>query len=467
MIQFLAIGAAILLVCIASNKLSFRLGVPSLLVFLVLGMLAGSDGLLGIYFDNFALAKDVASLALVFIMFYGGFCTNWKTAKPVAVPAVLMSSFGTLLTAGLTGLFCHFALSLEWLESFLIGSVIASTDAASVFSILRSRRLNLKGGLAPLLEIESGSNDPFAYLLTVVVLMLMQGKSAASLPQLLLSQLGVALALGAGISLIGIFVLRHVRFEIEGFLPILVTALAILSYALCELLGGNGFLCVYLSGIILGNSKLRGRRNLVHFFDGISWLMQIMLFFVLGLLSFPSRLLTVILPGALIAAFLLLIARPLATFSILSWFRFPAKQQLFVSWVGIRGAASIVFAIYAVTAGAQTSLDLFHIVFFVVLFSVLLQGTLLPYIAKKLNLVEEDGSVLTTFNDYQDEIYQQFHELALDAAHPWTGKLIMDAKIPDDVLIVMVRRGKEIIIPNGGTRLKAGDVLFLTGDPEK
>lgn len=458
------VGSLILLVCVTSSKLLYRFGVPALLIFLVLGMFFGSDGPGGIYFDNFDLARQLCSFGLVFIMFYGGLGTNWKMAKPVAVPSILLSTVGVVVTAVLTGLFCHFVLGTTLLEGLLVGSVVGSTDAASVFSILRSRKLNLKGGLASMLEVESGSNDPIAYMMTMVVLSLMSAGGGDSIVLMVVCQLVFGLGLGFGLAKLAVFILRRVKFEIDSYYLIFVAAVAILGYSLCEFIGGNGYLCVYIVGIVVGNSKIVHKRSLVHFFDGISWLMQIMLFFTLGLLSFPSHLPSVLLPGILVSLFLILVARPVAVFGILCWFKRPVKQQLFVSWVGLRGAASIVFAIFAVTNVSGMENDLFHMVFFVALFSVAVQGTLIPFFAKKLDLVEESSPVLKTFTDYQEETGAVLKEYRIEPDSVWADKAIAEADIPEEILVVMIKRGNEVVVPKGSTVILPGDRLVLSAN---
>ena len=393
MVYGIILCAAVLLLSVVSSKLLYRFGVPSLLIFLGLGMLFGSDGVFGIQFDNFEIAKTICSIGLIFIMFYGGFGTNWKMAKPVAAKAVTMSTLGVVVTALVTGLFCRWILHTTYAEGFLIGSVLASTDAASVFNVLRSRKLSLKGGLASLLEIESGSNDPIAYMLTIFFISMINQGGGSSVLLVLTKQIVFGLAIGFAVAFVSVIILKRINFEIDGLYPIFVTAIALLGYGLCEWTGGNGYLSVYIVGLVIGNSRILHKRSLVHFFDGISWLMQIMLFFTLGLLSFPSQISGILLPGILIALVITFIARPVATFSILSWFRVPFKSQLFVSWVGLRGAASIVFAIYAVTSGGLLHNDIFHIVFLVSLLSVSFQGSLIPLFAKKLNLVEKETDV--------------------------------------------------------------------------
>ena len=399
----LIIASVVVLICIFSSKVLYKFGVPSLLIFILLGMIFGSEGIVGIPFENYRIAEQLGSFGLIFIIFYGGFCTNWKIAKPVVGKAVLLSTLGVVITAGLTGLFCKVVLKVSILEGLLIGSIVASTDAASVFSILRSQKLNLKDGLASTLEIESGSNDPIAYMLTITILSLMKGGGEQSTLQLLIFQIFFGLLVGVILAKVSAWILKNITFEIEGLYPVFVMAIAILTYSISTWIGGNGYISVYIAGIIIGNSKIQNKKSLVRFLDGISWLMQIMLFFILGLLSFPSHLQPVLVPGILISLFLIFIARPIATFGILHFFKVPFKHKLFVSWVGIRGASSVVFAILAVTNEAVIQSDIFHIVFFIALFSVALQGTLIAPIAKKLDLVDNKLAVLKTFNDYQEE----------------------------------------------------------------
>lgn len=464
MISIMIICALVLLICITSSKVLYKFGVPILLIFIVLGMLFGSDGIVGIYFDNYELTNQLCSIALIFIMFFGGFGTNWKMAKPIAIPSILMSTLGVIITAGLTGLFCVGVLKTNLLEGLLIGSIVASTDAASVFSILRSQKLNLKGSIASLLEVESGSNDPIAYMLTVIMLGLMSNKGYGSIAPMLIGQIIVGIVSAVILAKFTIYLLRHINFEIDGFYPIFITAIAVLSYALSVYLGGNGYLSAYIAGIIIGNSKIPHKKSIFQFFDGVSWLMQIMLFFLLGLLSFPSKVSSVMIPGIAISIFMILIARPIATFSILSWFKIPFRQQIFVSWVGLRGAASIAFAIYAVTYGVDIHNDIFHIIFFVALFSVAVQGTLIPKVAKKLDLIDDESSVLKTFNDYKEEIGTKLIEILIDSNSNLAHKTIMDTNIPEDILIVMIKREGDVFVPNGSTLILPGDILVVAGN---
>lgn len=455
-------GALVILCCIGCSKLSGKFGVPALLLFIVLGMLFGSDGLFKIPFDDYRFAEQVCSFSLVFIMFYGGFGTNWRTAKPVVAKAVWLSTLGVLLTAAFTALFCRLVLGFGLLESCLLGAVISSTDAASVFAILRSKRLNLRDGTASLLEVESGSNDPASYMLTVTVISFMEG-SAGGVLSMVVKQVALGVALGVLIAGGALLVLKYFRFTTEGFDTIFVFTVAVLSYALPALAGGNGYLSAYLCGIILGNSRIKNKRSLVHFFDGITGLAQIVIFFLLGLLSFPSRIPAVLPAAVAVMLFLTIVARPLAVFVILTPARCSFRQQLLVSWAGLRGAASIVFAILAAVGGVPMENDLFHMVFCISLLSVAFQGTLLPMVARKLGMVDEKNSVLKTFNDYEEQAEIRLITTEIPEKHPWAGKTIGELNLVVDTLIVMIKRGGATLIPRGDTVIAAGDVLVMSG----
>ena len=467
----LIISSVLILLCILLNKALYRFGVPSLLIFLVLGMIMGSDGIGGIYFHNYDIAENISYISIVLIIFYGGFGTKWDTAKPVALKAILMSSLGTVITAFTTGFLCFIIMGVPFLYGLLFGSVVASTDAASVFSILRSRKLNLKNGLAPLLEIESGSNDPFAYMMTILTISAIKAQGAGSLgADIIISfalQIVLAIGIGVIVSVLTVILLRRLQLEIEGFYPIMLLAIVMLSFSICTIAGGNGLLCVYILGIVVGNSKILHKVSLVHFFDSLSWLMQIILFFILGLLAYPSMLIKIIIPGTLLSVLMILVARPLATFSILSFCKTPFKQQLLVSWVGFRGAASIAFAIIAVKSfDGNMQYDLFHLVFFITLFSVLIQGTLTPFIANKLNLVDKDAgdSVLKTFTDYFEETHTRLFEYRITAGDKLLDKHIVDSNIPESILILTIKRGNQIILPRGSTKLLENDIIVASGD---
>jgi cell volume regulation protein A len=461
--QILIIAGIILLTCAISSKVLYKYGIPTLVIFLAIGMIMGSDGIGGIYFDNSRLAQELCNFGLIFIMFSGGFGTSWKKAKPIALSAGVLATLGVVLTALLVGIFAHFVLGLTFVEGMLLGSIISSTDAASVFSILRSKKLNLKNGLASMLEMESGSNDPIAYMLTTVFLGLLLGENQ-NIVSLLFMQITIGVLIGVLVGKTAVWLINHINLDIDGLYSIIVFGVAILSYSIAGLLLGNGFLAVYITALIMGNSRLVHKISLVRYFDGMSWLMQILLFFTLGLLVFPSRLPGVALTGIAVAAFITFIARPIAVFCVLSIFKRPIKEQLLVSWVGFRGAASIVFATYPLTAGLPIADMIFNTVFFVALVSVLVQGTMFIPIAKKLDLIAKEETVLKTFTDYSGEMHAELLEIKVPEGSPLSGKAIMDADIPAEILIVMIRRAGKFITPRGATVLKAGDTLMLAGD---
>lgn len=461
MASVLLLVTSVILLCIAANRFSGKFGMPALLLFMALGMLFGSDGIVKIPFDNYEITEKICLVALVFIIFYGGFGTKWEIARPVAGKALALSTAGTLLTAMLTCGFCYFVLHMEFAESFLIGAVISSTDAASVFSILRSKNLDLKYGTASLLELESGSNDPIAYMLTIMGLAFLQGEKI-SVPSMLFMQIVFGILVGAVMAVLGCLVIEKTNALSEGFDTIFVIAIVLMSYAGAELIHGNGFLSVYLTGILMGNRKLKNKVSLVHFFDALTGMAQIAIFFLLGLLAFPHKIFPVLPVALAIALFLTFIARPIAVTLLLKFFGCSMKQCILVSCAGLRGAASIVFVIMAMSNGAVLRHDLYHMVFFISLFSVLLQGSLLAFVAKKLDMIEEEGNILKTFNDYQEESAITMIRFFIPEGHGWANKKIQNISLPAGSLALMIKRDSETIIPKGDTVLKPNDSIILS-----
>lgn len=458
----LLLAAIIIFSCVFLNRLAHKTGLPMLLTFIFLGMFFGSDGPVNISFDDYEVTEQICSTALIFIIFYGGFNTNWHKAKPVISQSLLLSTLGVVLTAALTGLFCFYVLHISFWPSMLIGSIISCTDAASVFSILKSQKLGLKYNTSSMLEVESGSNDPCAYMLTVIIVTIITSNTTVgSVLYMTFAQIAFGLLFGVIIAYASLFVLRRAQFSTQGFDTAFISAIALLAYALPSCVNGNGYLSCYIVGMILGNSKIRNKTSFVHFFDGVTSLMQISIFFLLGLLSFPSNLAAVIWPSLLIALFLTFVARPIAVFSILSPFKAPFNQQLLVAFSGLRGASSIVFAIVAIENKPQTGHDIFHLIFFIVLFSIALQGTLLPYVAKKLNMLDESVDVFQTFNEYSEDIPVQFIKLEVDKNNAWLGRTVSETNLPPNTLIVMILRNKQQIIPSGKTKLKLNDIIVL------
>lgn len=474
--SFLVLIAVIIITCVVLNNASYKIGMPVLLAFILLGILFGNNGLVPI---QLTLADrqdvgDICTVALIFIMFYGGFGTSWKSTKPVALEAGLLASVGVVITAGLVGVLCHFLLRWEWVESLLMGSVVASTDAASVFSILRSRRLGLKNNISPLLELESGSNDPCSYMMTILMLSIMKGEATVGHAiGLLCSQLGFGLLFGFVIAFSAAYFLEKFNFTSSGFNSLFMVAVALISYALPSLVNGNGYLSAYIVGIVLGNRKFDNKKELVNFFDGITGLMQVIIFFMLGLLAHPANLGRSILPSLAIFLMLFLVARPIAVFSILSFFRngglfakgkYDLKSLLLVSFCGLRGAASIVFAIIATVGNGLLQHDLFNIVFCIVLISIMFQGSLIPKVAMKLDMIDADCDVMKTFSDFSDEVDLQFSLVHVEPGGPWDGKLVRELGVPKDFLLCMVKKpGEEQkgLIPNGNTLLEAGDKVVI------
>ena len=427
-----------------------------------LGMLFGTDGIFKISFADFANTKDIASLALGFIIFYGGFCTKWATAKPIIAKAAVLSTAGVFLTAVLTSVFCHFVLELSFLESFLIGAVISSTDAASVFSILKAKNLHLKENTAPLLEIESGSNDPMSYVLVILAITLMQNQSSGFVIALFFKQMIFGILIGVLVAKISIYIYEKTSIITDENGSLFIIALVLLSYLLPFFCDGNPFLAVYFLGIILGNANILNKVPMMHFFDGITKLAQIGIFFTLGLLAFPREVPSILLTGMLIFLFLTFIARPAAVFLLLSFFKSGINQCLLVSWAGLRGVASIVFAIIAMDSGITLHYDLFHLVFLISILSVAIQGTFLPLAAKMTNMIDPHVDIKKTFNDYEEECAVKLLRITVPKNHEWVGKPIRCVEFPQKSLAVLIKRKQERIIPKNSTVIQAGDNITLS-----
>lgn len=454
--------ALVLFLCIVADKFSGKFGMPALILFMSIGMLFGCDGILKIQFDNYELAETVCAIALSFIMFYGGFNTKWKTAKAVATRAVALSTIGVLITSALVSVFCYFLLRFNFIESFLIGAVLSSTDAASVFSILRKKKLNLKDGTAPLLEIESGSNDPVSYLLTMIGITIISSGGIEKITYMIFAQIVFGILIGILVALTGVLILTKTNIIPDGLDTIFMIGLVLLAFGLAEITGGNEFLSVYLLGIIIGNSRIKNKKIMITFFDGVTGLAQILTFFLLGLLAYPHKMSQIMLPALLIALFMTLVARPIAVFTILKPFQCNIRQCVLISWAGLRGAASIVFSIMVVAGGGDVSFDIFHIVFMVALFSVAIQGTLIPKVAERLNMVDNESDVRKTFNDYQEESSLTLMRMYIPDGHNWADRKISDVSMPTGSLALMIKRDGDTIIPNGDTQILAGDSIILS-----
>ena len=450
----------VILTCILLNNFLEKIPIPSLLIFILLGIIFGENGILKIPFNDYTAVNTICSVALIFIMFYGGFGTNIRTAYPVLAQSVIMSTLGVVGTAVLVAVFSHFVLNLSWAESFIIGSVISSTDAATVFNILRSQNLALKYHTDSLLEIESGSNDPISYMLTMVSISLLGGQSI-SIPILLLQQLSIGIICGVFMGWLAVKLLHKQLLPSQQSHTIFLFSIMILSYAVASQFNGNGYLSVYLSGIWIGNANLPQKKYLVHFFDVLTNVAQVIIFFLLGLLVTPVNLHYVLVPAIMIMVFMTVLARPLLSIILLTPFRAKWEQIALVSWSGLRGVASIVFAISVVISGVETKYNLYNLVFTIVLLSISIQGTLLPFIARKLNMIDKTADIGRTFNDYQEDSDINFIKLHINSEHNWCGKLISQLQIPQDLLIAMIVRNHNVVVPTGDTKIEVGDLLVL------
>ncbi len=469
--NILLIGSLLLFISILVGKTSFRFGVPTLVLFLAIGMLAGSEGIVGIYFDDPKTAQLIGIIALSFILFSGGLDTNWHTIRPILWQGFTLSTAGVVLTAVTVGIFVYYITDFTIYEGLLLGAIVSSTDAAAVFSILRSKNLALKQKLRPTLELESGSNDPMAYFLTIAFtgLVLNQDANFLSIIPLLFKQLIIGGLIGFLVGKLGKIIINNIKLDYEGLYPVLAIALMFFSFSATDFIGGNGFLSVYITALYLGNQHLIHKKTIIQSFDGFAWLMQIVLFLTLGLLVFPSQIIPVIGIGLIISVFLMLVARPVSVFLSLAFFRMKNRNRWLISWVGLRGAVPIVFATYPLLAGVEKSQMIFNIVFFISLTSVIIQGTTLPKVTKWLHLalpakVRPKSPVEQLLND---DAKSEYLEINISKNSPVIGKRIVDLDFPKNAIIALIKRNGNFIIPKGSTIIEENDVLMVLSEDEK
>ena len=461
----LLIGSLLLLISILAGKTSYKFGVPTLILFLSVGILAGSEGIGGIEFDDPQLAQFIGIISLNFILFSGGLDTSWNSIKPVLWQGISLSTFGVLFTALSVGTFVWMITDFSIFEALLLGSIVSSTDAAAVFSILRSKNMALKANLRPTLELESGSNDPMAYFLTIAFLGLVVNQDATilSIFPLFLQQILIGAALGFIFGKLSKIVINKITLDFEGLYPVLAIALMFVIFSATDRLGGNGFLAVYLSGVYLGNRDLIHKRTIMRFFDGLAWLMQIVLFLTLGLLVFPSDIIPILGLGILISAFLIIVARPVGVMLSLAPFRMKARRRWYISWVGLRGAVPIVFATYPLLAGIEKAHMIFNIVFFVSLTSVLVQGTTLSAVAKWLHVAlpkkAKKQSPVDAF--LADGTKSLIREITIPPGNFSIGKKIVNLHFPRNSIIAMISRDGKFLTPNGATEIREDDTLIV------
>lgn len=466
--NILLVGSLLLLVSIIAGKTSYKFGVPTLLLFLVIGMLAGSDGIGGIHFDDPKVAQFIGIVSLNFILFSGGLDTNWTAIKPILREGIALSTLGVLLTAVSLGIFVWLVYDFTLYESLLLGSIVSSTDAAAVFSILRSKSLALKTNLRPTLELESGSNDPMAYVLTIAFLTLVinQDKSFVSVIPLFLQQMILGGIAGFAFGILSKFIINKMKLDFEGLYPVLVIALMFITFSATDFVGGNGFLAIYICAIYLGNQDLIHKKTILKMFDGLAWLMQIVLFLTLGLLVFPTQIFPYIGIGLLISLFLIVIARPAGVFISLLFFKMKLRRKFYISWVGLRGAVPIVFATYPLLAGIEKANMIFNIVFFISVTSVLIQGTTLSIVAKWLNVALPEQAKKLTATDLllTENPKAEMKEILITPDSYAVDKKIVELGFPKNAIIAMIIREDSYLTPNGATKIEAQDTLIVLAD---
>ncbi|MGA2091585.1 MAG: potassium/proton antiporter [Endomicrobiales bacterium] len=454
-----------LIVSILSSKASARFGIPALLIFLIIGMIAGSEGVGHIAFNNPRIAQYIGIVALIFILFSGGLETQWESVRPVLREGIALSTIGVLTTAAFLGGFVVLVCKFTVKEGLLLGAIVSSTDAAAVFSVLRSRKVSLAAKLKPLLEFESGSNDPMGVFLTIGFLTLVTNPLArlSGMIPLFFLQMGVGALAGylAGKGIV--WVINNLKLEYDGLYPVLTMSLVLLTYAVTGVLQGSGFLAVYIVGLMMGNNNFIQKRNLIHYHGGLAWLMQIVMFLVLGLLVFPSRLIPIAGPGLLMALFLICVARPIGVFVSLARSAFTVRQKLFVSWVGLRGSVPIVLATFPLLAGIVHAELMFNIIFFIVLASTLVQGTSISLAIRVLGVGMPYSEKRTYPIEFQqtDDLNTRMLDYAVPFGSCMIGKMIFELELPSDSLITMIVRNENFIIPSGKTVIEEGDILLI------
>ncbi len=485
-IEAILLGLSVLfLLSICAGKISSRLGTPALLLFLIIGMLCGSDGL-GIHFEDTSTAQTIGTVALCVILYSGGLSTRINEIKPVMVQGILLATIGVLLTSALTGLLVYLifgslfkSTAMGLITALLLSSTMSSTDSASVFSILRSKGLHLKNNLRPMLELESGSNDPMAYVLVITFIEIIKMQSAtpdygAAILTLII-QLVVGAAAGFVLGKLSILAINKINIDNTSLYPILVFTFSTLIFSITYFIQGNGYLAVYIGGLVLGNSSFVHKRSSLNFLEGLTWLFQLLMFLTLGLLVNPHELIPIIVPGLVISAIMIFVTRPLSVFLSLLPFRkkdgVGYKEKIFISWCGLRGAVPIIFAIMPLAADVPEARTIFNIVFFCTLVSLLLQGTTLPIVARWLDLedktVQEDKALEDFDVEFADEIKSVTSEITLNEQSLAKGPYLMNLSLPDKTLVVMVKRNNKYFVPTGKTSLNVGDKLLIITDNQQ
>lgn len=464
--EILLIASVLLMSAIIFNKVGGKFGVPSLLIFILVGILAGSDGILGIQFEDFSLAQNVGIVAISYILFMGGLSVNIDEIKPIIKEGIVLATAGVFVTAIIVGLCSYYLLNLSILECFLLGAIISSTDAAAVFGVLRSKSISLANNLKPLLEFESGSNDPMAVFLTLGVIGLILNKlNPTELVFDFFKQMILGIALGFIIAKLTTKIINKIKLEYDSLYVVITLACVIFTYSFISIIGGNGFIGVYVCGLAMAGEKFVNKKTLIKFHDAIAWLMQIIMFLILGLLVNFKEGFVHTKEALIVALIITFVARPIAVFLCDIGFNRSVKEKLMISWVGLRGAAPIVLATFPLTAEIPQATEIFNIVFFVVIISVLLQGTTIPYIAKILGIdapLEVQHDSIIEYGDKDPN--NQMIEFTVADKSKAVGKQIYELNLPKGTLVSLIYKKGEYIIPTGSTVIEACDVLFILMD---
>ena len=480
--HLLLLCSILIFAAVLVTKVGSRYGVPSLLLFLLLGMVAGED-VLGVQFDDFELAENIGHFAMTIILFTAGLETPIHEARPVLRQGALLSTIGVLLTVLFSGVFIWLVadsaipVSVSLTGCFLLAAVMGSTDSASVFSVLRSKKLHLRENLGSMLELESGSNDPMAYILTIVLTQVIaESRGAMGAGHLVMTGFGlvflqvfVAVAVGFGVGFAGRWILGRLQLASSPLYAVLILSLGFFANGIAGLLMGNGLLALYVTALILGNrTNLPHRKEILHFFDGMTWLMQLVMFLMLGLLASPSKMLPMIVPALVIGLFMIFVARPASVFLCLMPFRgLSLRAKAFTSWVGLKGAGPILFALCPVVAGLEGATDMFNIVFLITLISLLLQGMTLSPVARLLRLSYEEDPKVETFGMEIPEEMGLLRDHTVTEEDLKQGPTLRDLGLPHGIRVMMVRRGDSFLVPHGSMPLEVGDrLVIIMGDSD-
>ncbi len=467
--RIILLTGALLLIGILSSKISMRMGLPVLLLFLLVGMLAGVEGIGRIDFENFEVAHAIGTVALAAILFDGGLHTPMSSIRLAWKPSLLLATFGVLITAGVTGVAASYILGIPLLDGLLLGSIVGSTDAAAVFSVLRSQGLRLYERVSATLEIESGSNDPMAIFLTIGLIEVLLGRMnfGPELLKLFVLQMVVGAAVGLAFGWLAVRFVNRISLDSAGLYPVLTGACGLIVYGLAVLLGGSGYLAIYLFGIMLGNSQMIFQRGSQFFHSAVAWIGQISMFVVLGLLCTPSEVFAVSGQGLLISAVLIFVARPLAVVPLLLPFGFSAKEHFFISWVGLKGAVPIILATFPPLFGLPEGILIFNVVFFVVLVSAIAQGWPLPMLANRLGLQSSRRAEVPVSLEIVSikDVDAAIVEYTIEEGSRAAGKKLRHLALPDGVVVALISRGTSLIPPRGSTTVRPGDHIFTVLQP--